>query len=200
MPARSTLTEQQREQLVDRFEQGLGYIAASSELRVKQAPSRQSPAAPAYSQPSTNPQSDASTNQLPSPDTTRPHSAQIRNITHQLRARARGTEVPLAELIDHVILDMSGPRLLVTHRRDLESAHSLCLDLQIFHDRQNRGFRHTMFLVVPDQIHQLAGPCHTVGSIKLLLNHDGAAGSQLLGFTGLNRRVEPPVKRGPCYF
>ena len=40
MRARSTLTEQQREQLVDLFEQGLAYGAASSELRLKQEPAR----------------------------------------------------------------------------------------------------------------------------------------------------------------
>ena len=40
MRARSTLSEQQRERLVDLFEQGLGYKAASTELRVKSEPVR----------------------------------------------------------------------------------------------------------------------------------------------------------------
>lgn len=40
MHARSTLTEQQREQLVDLFEQGTGDRAAASELRMKRGPVR----------------------------------------------------------------------------------------------------------------------------------------------------------------
>ena len=40
MRASSTLTEQQREHLVDLFEQGVGHKAAASELRLKQGPVR----------------------------------------------------------------------------------------------------------------------------------------------------------------
>lgn len=55
------------------------------------------------------------------------HPSSVRRVGHvatHLRSMPGRTEVPPADIVDHMVLDMHRTRLLITHRRGFESAHS----------------------------------------------------------------------------